>query len=177
MKRLVLLRHGQSQWNLENRFTGWHDVDLTEQGRAEAKQAGTLLREAGILPEAVFTSVLKRAIRTAWIALDELDRLWIPMTKDWHLNERHYGALQGLNKAETAAKYGDEQVHIWRRSFATPPPPLEDSDERHPCHDPRYQNLDAPLLPGTESLKDTLARVLPYWESTLAPQLKHYLML
>ncbi|MBS3785975.1 MAG: 2,3-diphosphoglycerate-dependent phosphoglycerate mutase [Gammaproteobacteria bacterium] len=174
MKRLVLLRHGQSQWNLENRFTGWHDVDLTEQGRAEAKQAGTLLREAGILPEAVFTSVLKRAIRTAWIALDELDRLWIPMTKDWHLNERHYGALQGLNKAETAAKYGDEQVHIWRRSFATPPPPLEDSDERHPCHDPRYQNLDANHLPGTESLKDTLARVLPYWESTLAPQLKHY---
>ncbi|MRH77268.1 2,3-diphosphoglycerate-dependent phosphoglycerate mutase [Spiribacter sp. C176] len=174
MKRLVLLRHGQSQWNLENRFTGWHDVDLTDQGRAEAKQAGALLRDAGILPEAVFTSVLKRAIRTAWIALDELDRLWIPMTKDWHLNERHYGALQGLNKAETAAKYGDEQVHIWRRSFATPPPALEGNDERHPCHDPRYQNLDTEILPGTESLKDTLARVLPYWDTTLAPQLKHY---
>lgn len=174
MKRLVLLRHGQSQWNLENRFTGWHDVDLTDQGRAEAKQAGALLRDAGILPEAVFTSVLKRAIRTAWIALDELDRLWIPMTKDWHLNERHYGALQGLNKAETAAKYGDEQVHIWRRSFATPPPALEGNDERHPCHDPRYQDLDAEILPGTESLKDTLARVVPYWDTTLAPQLKHY---
>lgn len=174
MKRLVLLRHGQSQWNLENRFTGWHDVDLTDQGQAEAKQAGALMRDAGILPEAVFTSVLKRAIRTAWIALDELDRLWIPMTKDWHLNERHYGALQGLNKAETAAEYGDEQVHIWRRSFATPPPALDESDERHPCHDPRYQALDPSVLPGTESLKDTLARVLPYWDTALAPQLKHY---
>lgn len=169
MKRLVLLRHGQSQWNLENRFTGWHDVDLTDQGRAEANEAGQLMRNADILPQLVFTSVLKRAIRTAWIALDELDRLWVPMTKDWQLNERHYGGLQGLNKAETAQQYGDEQVHIWRRSFATPPPALEASDLRHPSHDPRYQNLDADQLPGTESLKDTLARVLPYWESTLAP--------
>ena len=171
MKRLVLLRHGQSQWNLENRFTGWHDVDLTDQGRAEANEAGQLMRNAEILPQVVFTSVLKRAIRTAWIALDELDRLWVPMAKDWQLNERHYGALQGLNKAETAEQYGDEQVHIWRRSFATPPPALEVSDQRHPTHDARYQRLNPDQLPGTESLKDTLARVLPYWESTLAPAL------
>lgn len=172
MKRLILLRHGQSQWNLENRFTGWHDVDLTDQGRSEAQEAGRLMLAAEILPQAVFTSVLKRAIRTAWIALDELDRLWIPMIKDWRLNERHYGALQGLNKAETAAEYGDEQVHIWRRSFATPPPALADSDPRHPCHDPRYQGLNGDQLPGTESLKDTLARVLPYWDSAIAPQLQ-----
>lgn len=171
MKRLVLLRHGQSQWNLENRFTGWHDVDLTDQGRAEANEAGQLMRKAEILPQVVFTSVLKRAIRTAWIALDELDRLWVPMTKDWQLNERHYGALQGLNKAETAEQYGDKQVHVWRRSFATPPPALDVSDQRHPTHDARYEGLNPDQLPGTESLKETLARVLPYWESTVAPAL------
>ncbi len=171
MKQLILLRHGQSTWNLENRFTGWHDVDLSDQGRAEATQAGVLMQAAGLAPDAVFTSVLTRAIRTAFMGLDELDRLWIPMIKDWRLNERHYGALTGLNKAETAEQYGDEQVHIWRRSFATPPPALDADDPLHPSHDPRYANLAVNQLPGTESLKDTLDRVLPYWESTIAPQL------
>lgn len=172
MKRLILLRHGQSIWNLENRFTGWHDIDLSEQGREEAHHAGVLMKEAGLTPDVVYTSVLKRAIRTAFMSLDVLDRLWVPMIKDWRLNERHYGALTGLNKAETAEQYGEEQVHVWRRSFATPPPAVEDTDERHPRQDPRYTGLDPARLPGTESLKDTLARVLPYWESDIAPVLK-----
>ena len=174
MKRLILLRHGQSTWNLENRFTGWHDVDLSERGRAEATEAGRLMAAAGIAPDALYTSVLTRAIRTGFMGLDVLGRLWVPMIKDWRLNERHYGALTGLDKAETAAEYGDEQVHIWRRSFATPPPALADDDERHPRHDPRYAEIDPARLPATESLADTLARVLPYWRSTIAPALEHY---
>jgi len=171
MKKLILLRHGQSIWNLENRFTGWHDVDLSDQGRTEAVAAGQLMADAGLKPDIAYTSVLTRAIRTAFMALDGLDRLWIPLIKDWRLNERHYGALTGLNKAETAEQYGDEQVHIWRRSFATPPPPLDRDDARHPCNDPRYAGLDPASLPATESLEDTLDRVLPYWQSQLAPAL------
>ncbi|RZU98503.1 2,3-diphosphoglycerate-dependent phosphoglycerate mutase [Spiribacter vilamensis] len=174
MKRLILLRHGQSVWNLENRFTGWHDVDLSDKGRDEAIAAGELMHAAGIAPDALYTSVLTRAIRTGFMGLDVLDRLWVPMIKDWRLNERHYGALTGLDKAETAAQYGDEQVHIWRRSFATPPPALDSDDARHPRHDPRYADLDPARLPATESLKDTLARVLPYWESDLVPALERY---
>ncbi|AGY91922.1 hypothetical protein SPICUR_04720 [Spiribacter curvatus] len=174
MKRLILLRHGQSIWNLENRFTGWHDVDLSDRGREEATAAGELMRAAGIAPDALYTSVLTRAIRTGFMGLDVLDRLWVPMIKDWRLNERHYGALTGLDKAETADQYGDEQVHIWRRSFATPPPALSDDDARHPRHDPRYAGLEPGQLPATESLKDTLARVLPYWESDLVPALERY---
>lgn len=174
MKRLILLRHGQSIWNLENRFTGWHDVDLSDRGREEATAAGELMRAAGIAPDALYTSVLTRAIRTGFMGLDVLDRLWVPMIKDWRLNERHYGALTGLDKAETADQYGDEQVHIWRRSFATPPPALSDDDARHPRHDPRYTGLEPGQLPATESLKDTLARVLPYWESDLVPALERY---
>ncbi|WP_407826378.1 2,3-diphosphoglycerate-dependent phosphoglycerate mutase [Spiribacter onubensis] len=171
---MILLRHGQSIWNLENRFTGWHDVDLSDKGREEATEAGRLMDSAGLAPDAVYTSVLTRAIRTGFMSLDVLGRLWIPMIKDWRLNERHYGALTGLDKAETAAEYGDEQVHVWRRSFATPPPALDDGDQRHPRHDPRYAGLDPALLPATESLKDTLARVLPYWESDIAPALTRY---
>lgn len=174
MRRLILLRHGQSVWNLENRFTGWHDVDLSDKGRDEATAAGSLMRDAGILPDAVYTSVLTRAIRTGFMSLDVLERLWVPMVKDWRLNERHYGALTGLDKAETAEQYGDEQVHVWRRSFATPPPALAVDDERHPRHDPRYADLDPSRLPATESLKDTLARVLPYWRSDLVPALQQY---
>ncbi len=174
MKRLILLRHGQSTWNLENRFTGWHDVDLSDQGRLEATRAGELMQTAGIAPQMVFTSVLTRAIRTAFMSLDVLDRLWVPMLKDWRLNERHYGALTGLNKSETAAEYGDEQVHVWRRSFATPPPPLDTDDARHPRHDPRYADLDPAQLPGTESLKDTLARVMPFHASDIVPALERY---
>ena len=174
MKRLVMLRHGQSIWNLENRFTGWYDVDLTDQGRDEARAAGELLRAHGFRFDIAYTSVLKRAIRTLWIALDELDAMWIPVIKDWRLNERHYGALTGLNKAETAEKYGDEQVHVWRRSYATPPPALEADDERHPRFDPRYAGLPADQLPGTESLETTLQRVLPYWEADIAPALKQH---
>lgn len=169
MKRLVLLRHGQSVWNLENRFTGWKDVDLSEKGIEEARTAGELMRSHGFEFDAAFASVLKRAIRTLWISLDVLDQMWIPVTKHWRLNERHYGALTGLNKAETAAKYGDEQVHIWRRSFATPPPALEPDDERHPRFDPRYRSLSAGQLPATESLATTLDRVLPYWQSNIVP--------
>ncbi|MDZ7809852.1 MAG: 2,3-diphosphoglycerate-dependent phosphoglycerate mutase [Arhodomonas sp.] len=169
MKRLVLLRHGQSLWNLENRFTGWKDVDLSEKGREEAAAAGRLLAERGFRFDYAFTSVLTRAIRTAWMVLDELDELWIPITKDWHLNERHYGALTGLDKAETAAEYGEEQVHTWRRSYATPPPALATDDPRHPRFDPRYRDLPADELPATESLKSTLERVLPYWESDILP--------
>lgn len=171
MKRLVMLRHGQSVWNLENRFTGWYDVDLTDQGREEARAAGELLRAHGYRFDLAYTSVLKRAIRTLWIALDELDSMWIPVIKHWRLNERHYGALTGLDKAETAEQYGDEQVRIWRRSYATPPPALEESDQRHPRFDPRYAELPAHLLPATESLETTLQRVLPYWESDIAPTL------
>ncbi len=174
MPKLVLLRHGQSIWNLENRFTGWYDVDLSDQGVQEAREAGVALREAGIAPEVAYTSVLKRAIRTLWLSLAELDRMWIPEIKDWRLNERHYGALTGLNKAETAEQYGDEQVHIWRRSYDTPPPALEADDERHPRHDPRYTGLEPQQLPGTESLKLTLERVLPCWEEEIAPALRRH---
>ena len=169
---LVLLRHGQSAWNLENRFTGWTDVDLTDQGRAEAAEGGRLLKEAGYVFDLAHTSVLKRAIRTLWIALDQMDLMWIPVHNTWRLNERHYGALQGLNKAETAAKFGDEQVHIWRRSFDVPPPVLTPDDERFPGRDPRYAALDRKELPLTESLKDTIARFLPYWEGEIAPQIR-----
>jgi 2,3-bisphosphoglycerate-dependent phosphoglycerate mutase len=169
---LVLLRHGQSTWNLENRFTGWTDVDLTDQGRQEAAEGGRLLREAGYTFDLAHTSLLKRAIRTLWIALDRMDLMWVPVANTWRLNERHYGALQGLNKAETAAQYGDEQVHIWRRSFDVPPPPLTADDERFPGRDPRYASLPASDLPLTESLKDTIARFLPYWETVIAPQIR-----
>lgn len=172
MKRLVLVRHGQSTWNLENRFTGWVDVDVTDKGREEAKAAGQLLKAHGYKVDHAFTSVLKRAIRTCWIILDELDQMWVPVTKDWHLNERHYGGLTGLDKAETAQKYGDEQVHIWRRSYATPPPALELDDPRHPSQDPRYSKLQADKLPATESLATTLERVLPYWEQVITPKLQ-----
>ncbi|MEO0420927.1 MAG: 2,3-diphosphoglycerate-dependent phosphoglycerate mutase [Pseudomonadota bacterium] len=169
---LVLVRHGQSTWNLDNRFTGWKDVDLTEQGRGEAIAAGKLIREAGLTFDVAYTSVLTRAIRTLWSILDELDLLWLPVHRQWELNERHYGALQGLNKAETAAKHGDEQVHIWRRSYDIPPPAMEDGDERHPRHDRRYAGVDPAHLPGTESLKDTLARVQPFWEREIAPRVR-----
>lgn len=171
MKTLVLLRHGQSIWNLENRFTGWYDVDLSDRGRQEATAAGELMARHGLRFDCAYTSVLKRAIRTGFMALDALDQLWIPMTKDWRLNERHYGALTGLNKAETAEEYGEEQVRVWRRSFATPPPPLAEDDPRHPNQDPRYAHLAAAQRPGTESLATTLERVLPYWEDTIAPAL------
>jgi len=168
--RLVLCRHGQSDWNLKNLFTGWHDVDLTAQGNEEAIAAGRLLRELGYDFDVAYTSVLKRAIRTLWHVLDQMDLMWIPVIRDWRLNERHYGALQGLNKAETAAKYGDEQVHIWRRSYDIPPPALELDDDRHPSHDRRYAGISK--LPATESLKLTLDRVLPCWNERIAPELK-----
>ena len=174
MHRLVLLRHGQSTWNQENRFTGWTDVDLSDLGREEARAAGQLLRESGDVFDIAYTSVLKRALRTCWIALDELDQLWIPVEKNWRLNERHYGALQGLNKAETAAKHGDAQTHLWRRSYDIPPPPLARDDERHPSHDPRYATLRSKDQPATESLKDTVARFLPYWENTIAPAIRDH---
>jgi 2,3-bisphosphoglycerate-dependent phosphoglycerate mutase len=172
MIKLVLLRHGESTWNLDNRFTGWHDVDLSPRGVEEAKEAGRLLREGGYVFDVAHTSLLKRAIRTLWIALDELDLMWIPVAKSWRLNERHYGALQGLNKAETAAKYGDAQVKIWRRSYADPPPALTPEDERHPGRDPRYAGLSRDELPLSESLKDTVARFLPYWESAIVADLR-----
>ena len=172
MKTLVLLRHGESTWNKENRFTGWTDVDLSERGREEAKAAGQLLKDGGYTFDLAFTSVLKRAIRTLWTALDELDLLWIPVTKDWRLNERHYGALQGLNKAETAAKHGDAQIKIWRRSYDIPPPPLTAGDDRDPSHDPRYAGLSRAQLPLTESLKETVERFLPYWHETIAPAIR-----
>ncbi|MGB5354916.1 MAG: 2,3-diphosphoglycerate-dependent phosphoglycerate mutase [Woeseia sp.] len=168
--KLILCRHGQSDWNLKNLFTGWTDVDLTDLGIEEAKAAGKLLHDLDFSIDIAYTSVLKRAIRTLWLMLDEMDRMWIPVVRDWRLNERHYGALQGLNKAETAAKYGDEQVHVWRRSYATPPPALEVADERHPIHDPRYAGIEG--LPATESLATTLERVKPCWESMIAPELK-----
>ncbi len=170
--KLVLLRHGQSEWNVANLFTGWTDVDLTEQGRVEARQAGRELKATGIRFDFCYTSTLKRAIRTLWIALDEMDRMWLPVEKSWRLNERHYGALQGLDKAQTVEKHGEAQVKIWRRSYDIPPPPLDPADERHPKHDPRYADLDPALLPGTESLKDTLARVLPLWNEEIAPKLR-----
>ena len=169
MHKVVLLRHGESTWNMENRFTGWHDVDLTERGRDEAREAGRLLKEGGYVFDVAFTSVLKRAIKTLGIALDTLDQLWIPVTKSWKLNERSYGALQGLNKAETAAKHGEAQTKIWRRSFDIPPPALTLDDERHPSHDPRYKDLKPGDLPLTESLKDTIARFMPYWHEAIAP--------
>ena len=172
MIRLVLLRHGESTWNKENRFTGWTDVDLSDRGREEAAAAGRLLKEGGYTFDLAFTSVLKRAIRTLWIAMDALDLLWIPVTKDWRLNERHYGALQGLNKAETAARHGDAQIKIWRRSYDIPPPPLTPGDERHPSRDPRYAALDPLKLPLTESLKDTVDRFLPCWYESIAPALR-----
>ncbi|MCK6371108.1 MAG: 2,3-diphosphoglycerate-dependent phosphoglycerate mutase [Gammaproteobacteria bacterium] len=167
--KLVLCRHGQSTWNLENLFTGWVDVDLTEQGRAEAAEAGRQLSALGLQFDYAYTSVLKRAIRTLWIILDQMDLMWIPVERNWRLNERHYGALQGLNKAQTAAKHGEDQVKIWRRSFDIPPPPLAQDDQRHPRFDRRYRGISP--LPGTVSLKDTLARVLPYWEPSIAPRL------
>jgi 2,3-bisphosphoglycerate-dependent phosphoglycerate mutase len=169
MKKIVLLRHGESIWNRENRFTGWTDVDLSAKGVDEAKQAGRLLRENGFVFDLAFTSVLKRAIRTLWLALDEMDLMWIPVLPSWRLNERHYGALQGLNKAETAAKFGDQQVLVWRRSYDIPPPPLEPSDPRFPGRDPRYASLSKEELPLTECLKDTVARFLPYWSEVIAP--------
>jgi 2,3-bisphosphoglycerate-dependent phosphoglycerate mutase len=172
MHTLVLLRHGESTWNKENRFTGWTDVDLSDRGREEAADAGRLLKEGGYDFDLAFTSVLTRAIRTLLIALDTLDQLWIPVTKSWRLNERHYGALQGLNKAETAAKHGEAQTKIWRRSYDIPPPPLTADDPRHPSHDPRYRDLDPGDLPLTESLKDTVARFLPYWHGTIAPTIR-----
>src|SRR4026209_578927 len=172
MYKLVLVRHGQSTWNLENRFTGWTDVGLTDLGRTEALEAGKLLKEGGYIFDVAYTSVLRRAVQTLWTALQELNLEWIPVTNAWQLNERHYGALQGLNKAETAEKFGEAQVKIWRRSYDVPPPALELDDERHPRFDPRYASLAPNELPATESLKITLERVLPYWHSTLIPVIK-----
>jgi len=172
MKRLVLLRHGESVWNKENRFTGWTDVDLSEKGVIEAGKSGEVLKKEGYTFDVAYTSVLKRAVRTLWITLDKMDLMWIPVYNSWRLNERHYGALQGLNKAETAAKFGEEQVRIWRRSYDIPPPPLEKSDERYPGKDARYKNLTEKELPLTECLKDTVDRFLPYWHGTIAPAVK-----
>jgi 2,3-bisphosphoglycerate-dependent phosphoglycerate mutase len=172
VKKLVLLRHGESTWNKENRFTGWTDVDLSEKGRQEAKEAGEVLRDGGYVFDVAYTSVLKRAIRTLWTALDVMDLMWIPVHRSWRLNERHYGALQGLNKAETAAKFGEDQVKIWRRSYDVPPPVLTPDDERFPGHDPRYKGLTPQELPLTECLKDTVARFLPLWHETIAPAIQ-----
>jgi 2,3-bisphosphoglycerate-dependent phosphoglycerate mutase len=172
MLRLVLLRHGESAWNRENRFTGWTDVDLTDKGRDEARQAGRLMTAEKFEFDVAFTSVLKRAIRTLWITLDEMDLMWIPVYRSWRLNERHYGALQGLNKAETAAQHGEAQVKIWRRSYDIPPPALTADDPRHPSRDRRYSELPPGELPLTESLKDTVARFLPYWHETIAPRIR-----
>ena len=172
MYKVVLLRHGESDWNKENRFTGWTDVDLSAKGREEAKAAGQLLKSEGYTFDQAFTSVLKRAIRTLWLALDEMDLLWLPVERSWRLNERHYGALQGLNKAETAAKFGDDQVKVWRRSYDIPPPPLDPSDERFPGRDPRYKDVSPSDLPVTECLKDTVARFLPYWHERIGPAIK-----
>ena len=172
MKRVVLLRHGESIWNQENRFTGWYDVDLADKGLHEAREAGRSMKKQGFVFDLAYTSVLKRAIRTLWLALDEMDLMWIPVTQSWRLNERHYGALQGLNKAETAAKFGDEQVLVWRRSYDIPPPALDKGDSRYPGQDPRYAGLSDRELPLTECLKDTVERFLPYWHETIAPQVK-----
>ena len=173
MHKLVLIRHGESQWNKENRFTGWKDIDLSEKGIAEAHAAGKLLKDEGYTFDEAYTSVLKRAIRTLWIILDEMDLMWIPETKSWLLNERHYGALQGLNKAETAAQYGEEQVLIWRRSFDIPPGAIEENDERYLGKDPRYCNIEKGKFPSTECLKDTVARAVPYFESEIMPKIKN----
>ncbi len=172
MYRVVLLRHGESLWNKENRFTGWTDIDLSDKGREEAALAGRQIGEAGFTFDIAYTSVLKRAIRTCWIALDALDLLWIPMERSWRLNERHYGALQGLNKAEIAAKHGDAQTKIWRRSYDIPPPALPADDPRHPSHDPRYATLTPDEMPSCEALKNTVARFVPYWEGTIAPAIR-----
>jgi 2,3-bisphosphoglycerate-dependent phosphoglycerate mutase len=172
MLRVVLLRHGESTWNKENRFTGWTDVDLSERGRDEAHEAGRLMRGEKFEFDVAYTSLLKRAIRTLWIALDELDMMWIPQHRSWRLNERHYGGLQGLNKAETAAKHGEAQVKIWRRSYDIPPPALTAEDPGHPSHDRRYWDLQPSEMPLTESLKDTVARVVPYWQETIAPDIR-----
>jgi 2,3-bisphosphoglycerate-dependent phosphoglycerate mutase len=172
MRTLVLLRHGESQWNKENRFTGWTDVDLSEKGREEAKEAGRLLKEKGIAFNVAYTSLLKRAIHTLWIVLDEIDQPWLTVNKTWQLNERHYGALQGLNKAETAKEYGEDQVKVWRRSYDVPPPPITKEDERYAGNDPRYVALSDDELPLTECLKDTVARVMPYWEEKIKPALE-----
>jgi 2,3-bisphosphoglycerate-dependent phosphoglycerate mutase len=172
MKTLVLLRHGQSQWNKENRFTGWVDVPLSDEGEAEARRAGQLIKAEGIELDVAHTSLLKRAIKTLWLALEQLDRMWIPQHKSWRLNERMYGALQGLNKAETAAKHGEDQVKIWRRSYDIPPPPVTAESEHWPARDPRYTGLAPNEIPASESLKDTVARFLPYWENTVAPELR-----
>ena len=173
MKKLVLVRHGESDWNKQNRFTGWTDVDLSEKGRQEAKEGGEVLKKEGYTFDVAYTSVLKRAIRTLWTVLDEMDLMWIPVHRSWRLNGRHYGALQGLNKSETAAKFGEDQVKIWRRSYDIRPPALEPSDERFPGHDPRYKGLTPEELPLTECLKDTVERFLPYWHNTIAPAVKH----
>ena len=169
--RLVLVRHGESVWNKENRFTGWTDVDLSEKGVEEAKQAGVILKDAGFTFDLAYTSLLKRAIKTLWYILEATDLLWIPVQKSWRLNERHYGALQGLNKAEMAAKYGEEQVHIWRRSYSVRPPALTPEDERYPGREPKYADLDERQIPWCESLQDTVARFLPYWQREIAPQI------
>ncbi|MEM6851603.1 MAG: 2,3-diphosphoglycerate-dependent phosphoglycerate mutase [Pseudomonadota bacterium] len=171
MPMLAMLRHGQSQWNLENRFTGWADVDLTDAGRAEAAKAGALLKATGAEFDRAYVSVLTRAIRTLWLALENMERMYLPVEKSWRLNERSYGALQGLNKAETAERHGKDQLHIWRRSYDTPPPTLDFDDERHPRFDPRYKAVAPDALPGTESLKITLERVMPYWTETIEPRL------
>jgi 2,3-bisphosphoglycerate-dependent phosphoglycerate mutase len=173
MYKIVLIRHGESTWNKENRFTGWTDVDLTEKGRNEAKNAGELMKAEGFTFDLAFTSTLKRAIRTLWIASDVMDLLWIPVIKSWTLNERHYGALQGLDKSETAAKHGEEQVKIWRRSYDIPPPALEISDTRHPVNEAKYKNVNPQLLPATESLKETVARAVPFWETNIIPEIKN----
>jgi 2,3-bisphosphoglycerate-dependent phosphoglycerate mutase len=170
--KLILVRHGQSTWNVDNLFTGWHDVDLSDLGRQEAALAGRELQNEKLEPQIAFTSVLKRAIRTLWLILDTTDRMWIPVERSWRLNERHYGALQGLNKAQTVKEHGEAQVKIWRRSYDVPPPPLSLDDPRHPRFDPRYADLDPKLLPASESLKDTLARVLPFWETRVVPELR-----
>lgn len=172
MIKLVLVRHGESQWNKENRFTGWYDVDLSDKGREEARKAGQTLKAQGFTFDVAYTSVLKRAIRTLWTITDEMDLLWIPVHRNWRLNERHYGALTGLNKAETAAKHGEDQVKIWRRAYDIAPPPLEKSDERYPGKDPRYASLTEKELPLTECLKDTVARMMPYWHEVLAPTIR-----
>lgn len=172
MHKLVFMRHGESQWNRENRFTGWQDVDLTEAGKQQAREAGELLKKEGYHFDIAFTSYLKRAIRTLWIALDAMDAMYTPIGASWRLNERHYGQLQGLNKAETAAKYGDEQVHIWRRDYNIAPDPLDDDDPRHPRFDPRYARLTPEQLPATECLRDTVARVVPFWNESIAPAIR-----
>ena len=172
MHKLVLLRHGESQWNLENRFTGWHDVNLTEQGESEGREAGRLMKAEGFEFDVAYTSVLTRAIRTLWLALTEMDQVWIPVHREWRLNERHYGALQGLNKAETAERHGDEQVLVWRRSYDIPPPPMTKDDQGYAGKDRRYGKLDEANIPVTECLKDTVARFLPLWKETIAPQIR-----